>query len=80
MKKVSELINRQIVMFNESDEVLPSVSELPDGEYNALFYGWVLELEDGRKYATDFGVRRGRRHTSLQKYRIRDGKLDTSAI
>lgn len=80
MKKISDLLERQIVMFNESEEKLPSITELPDGEYDALFYDWVFELADGRKFATDFGIRRSRRMTRMQKYTVKDGKLDGREI
>lgn len=75
MKKMSDIMQRQIVMFDDSEENHPSIHTLPDGTYNAWFYDWVFELEDGRKFKTDFGVKRGKRMTKLETYTVKDGKF-----
>lgn len=76
MKKISDLEKRQTVLFDDNEEELPNISELPNGIYKALFYAWIFELEDGRKYKTNFGIRRSRRQTDWQEYDVVDGNIE----
>lgn len=80
MKKLSDLMQRQTVMFNESNEKLPSTKELPDGVYKALLYAWVFELEDGRKYNPGFGIKRGRKMAKWEMYDVKNGVVDITKL
>lgn len=58
------------------EDPTPKLSELPDGDYNAMRYGYTIELEDGRRYKTEYGVRCSRRHCGgLKKITVKNGKL-----
>ena len=75
MKKISELEQKQTVLFDDNTEELPNISELANGVYKALFYAWIFELEDGRKYKTNFGIRRSRNQTDWKEYSVVDGNF-----
>jgi len=68
MKTIIELINETI------DEN-PPISELENGIYKGMFYCWVFELEDGRKFKTNVGIKRPRQAAPLEDYEIKDGKI-----
>ena len=76
MKKISDLEKRQTVLFDDNEEDLPNISELANGIYKALFYAWIFELEDGRKYKTNFGIRRSRRQTKWTMYSVINGDFN----
>lgn len=80
MKKLSDLMKRQLVMFNESNEQLPSTKELPDGIYKALVYAWVFELKDGRKYNPGFGLKRGRKMAKWEMYEVKNGVVGMTKL
>lgn len=75
-KRNKDLEDRQILLFEEFElDELPSVSELPDGRYKALFYSCVFELENGKMYKTDYGIRRSRRFSSWETYEVKNGEF-----
>ena len=61
---------------NGGEDEMPHISELPNGIYCALFYAWIFELSDGRKYKMDYGVRRSRRMTRYEIYRVTNGVVE----
>lgn len=85
MKKLSDAFKRHYALPKRcpvcenkesvSEEKMPELSELPNGTYKALFYAWVLELEDGRMFHTPYGVRHGRHCASWKQYKVEDGEM-----
>jgi hypothetical protein len=75
MKNLSDILNK--INENQEDPQLsyPPLSELPDGEYTAMWYAWTFELEDGRKFRPNYGVKRSRRMTGFEKYLVQNGEL-----
>lgn len=67
----------KLISFSEINKDFKSIDELPDGKYKALWYGYILELEDGTKYKTKIGVRQSRNLTSFKDYLVKDGKVTT---
>lgn len=78
IKRLWDSVNKSYDLVNsidESKETLPNITQLKDGTYKAYFYDWVFELEDGRKFMMNYGVRRSKRMTPLKTYTIRNGKI-----
>lgn len=75
-KRNKDLEDRQILLFEEFEQKdLPSIGELPNGTYRALFYSSVFELENGKRYRTDFGIRRSRKCASWETYEVNNGEF-----
>lgn len=54
------------------------LSNLEDGIYKALRYGYTLELEDGRMFTTDIGVRCSRRYCGgWKQVTVKNGILES---
>lgn len=54
----------------------PMIDKLPDGKYKGKRYGYQLELDDGRVFKTEYGVRY--RKSDSPKFRdlfVKDGKI-----
>lgn len=62
------------------EDPTPMLSELPDGVYSAMRYGYTVELDDGRKFKTEYGVRNTRNHSGgYKKIQIKDGDIVTTS-
>lgn len=54
------------------------LNKLEDGTYKALRYGYTLELEDGRMFTTDIGVRCSRRYCGgWKQVTVKNGVLES---
>lgn len=51
------------------------LTDLSDGVYEGLRYGYTLELRNGDRYRTPTGVRHHRSTASWQQYSIKDGRF-----
>jgi len=58
-----------------SEDKMCDINELADGIYKARFYDWIFELEDGRKYKTQYGVRCSRKCSKLTRYEVKNGEF-----
>lgn len=79
MKQLSKILENLNCKIVDSDfdvqQTYPSIHELEDGEYEAMYYACTFELKDGRKFKTDVGVRHSRRFASFKKYNVINGKF-----
>lgn len=66
---------RIIIKSGVERDFIPSIDNLPDGEYKARWYGYTLELDNGDKYKTKTGVRNTRRFSRIQMYTVKDGNV-----
>lgn len=75
MKHLIDYIRPINESIEDQQNSYPPLTELPNGEYTAMWYAWVFELEDGRKYTPNCGIRRSRRMTSFERYMVNDGNV-----
>lgn len=73
--KQRKVLEKQLYLFDDTIEPLPSIDTLKDGIYNGLHYKWIFELETGEKYHMPFGIERERDYAIMTKFSINSGKL-----
>ena len=54
----NKTLDNQLCLFDYTEPGLPLISELENGEYYALHYGWIFELHDGTRYHMPYGIER----------------------
>jgi hypothetical protein len=60
-KNYSEVTLNKVDLNKTFEDTTKPLSQLPDGTYDAILYGYILELKDGRRYRCNYGVRHTRR-------------------
>lgn len=75
MKKISEILDNIKDKEKDIQMSYPPLSELKDGEYEALLYCNTFELKDGRKFKSDCIVKQSRNLARFEKYLIENGKI-----
>lgn len=73
--KQDKVLEKQLYLFDDTQEYLPSINTLKDGVYDGLHYKWILELESGEKFHMPFGIERERDCAVLTKFSIKKGNL-----